>query len=188
MVVVVGMGGLCYQPPLLHPHVGPWPGHGDGVLCPRGNRRRRLLIGCRSRSLSAVLRSPSSWSEQRWSQTQRLSINTKMDDDLFQLRQLPWVDCSLPTNAFCFYLADLRRRQTSCSADASLSVSFMFVWVARRTSFIPIIHYKHHHHLGYLAGYITEKCSSNKESERKKNNRERSMFSHASLFTMVAML
>ena len=69
-------------------------------------RSRPLLIGCRR---TGAGRSPrcwnrcSSWScKRRWGQkTERLSGNTKMDDDLFQLRQLPWVDTVCTSNASC---------------------------------------------------------------------------------------
>lgn len=71
--------------------------------------RLRLLIGWRrTPEQVAVLGAEvaacrDNVASRRWGQTERQPKNSKMDDDLFQLRQLPWVDYSLHFNASRFY-------------------------------------------------------------------------------------
>lgn len=103
----------------------------------------------------------SSRCEQRWGRTQRQSINTKMDDDLFQLRQLPWVNSSANQRLLLLILqicvGDRRRARPTRRSHVSFSSDLIY---PRHPLKASVIYY----YFGYLAGCITEKWTLFKES------------------------
>lgn len=103
----------------------------------------------------------SSRCEQGWGRTQRQSINTKMDDDLFQLRQLPWVNSSANQRLLLLIpqicVGDRRRARPTRRSHVSFSSDLIY---PRHPLKASVIYY----YVGYLAGCITEKWTLFKES------------------------
>lgn len=67
--------------------------------------------------------------ERRWGQVERQPVNSKMDDDLFQLRQLPWVEpiaCVLRGACDRLRAAPCPTVRGSTSAACTASESFAF--------------------------------------------------------------
>ena len=114
-----------------------WLAHGRSSLAAGGLPEQVALLGAEI----AARRDHVNGDEAK--NTERLSGNTKMDDDLFQLRQLPWVDTGCTFNASCplvfIYLFIYGVRfptMTACLADASPSDSLAsrFVWLSAQTA------------------------------------------------------